>query len=179
MDEKDIFEQYDEYLHSHVNNVKLALAWMSLNLPDIMSDYDADTLGVVAASHDMSKWDEEEWDAYAEYFYGERTKEVEDRFDAAWLHHQHNNQHHWQHWVLREDDGGTKAIEMPKLAVIEMVADHWSFSWKSDNLYEIFNWYDKNKDKMVLHPNTKELYESILEQLQEKLDEVHANVNKE
>ena len=72
----------------------------------------------------------------------ELVKEVEDRFDAAWLHHQHNNPHHWQHWLLREDDGGTKALEMDHLYVVEMVCDHWAFSWVKGDLYEILccNW---------------------------------------
>ena len=33
-------------------------------------------------------------------------------FDSAWLLHQKRNAHHWQYWVLLEDEGNTKALEM-------------------------------------------------------------------
>lgn len=164
-------DEYEEYLDKHINAVKIAFDWICVNLPELVKDYDADVLGECICAHDYSKWDDEEYFAYCEYFYGEKTPEVELEFDYAWLHHQHNNPHHWQHWLLREDDGGLKALEMPYLDVIEMVCDHWAFSWVKDNLYEIFDWYDKNKGKMVLHENTKSLYEDILDKIKNKLDD--------
>jgi hypothetical protein len=114
--------------------------------------------------------DKEEYDAYCEYFYGERTPEVEEGFDYAWLHHQHSNPHHWQYWLLREDDGGTKALEIPYEYILEMVCDWWSFSWKNNDLYEIFNWYDNNKKKMILHEKTEVIVENILRQIKDILD---------
>ena len=166
-----MIDRYDEYLQKHINAVRVAFDWLLVTLLELFVEYDTDVLGAVISSHDMSKWDDEEYFAYCEYFYGEKTPEVESEFDYAWLHHQHNNPHHWQHWLLREDDGGLKALEMPYLNVIEMICDHWAFSWVKDNLYEIFDWYDKNKVKMVLHPNTQALYESILDKIEQKLDE--------
>jgi hypothetical protein len=164
-------DEYEVYLDKHITAVNRAFGWLYENLPELFEDYDADVIGDHIATHDYSKWDDEEYFAYCEYFYGDRTPEVELEFDYAWLHHQHNNSHHWQHWVLREDDGDLKALEMPYLDVIEMVCDHWAFSWVKDNLYEIFDWYGKNKAKMVLHPNTQALYESILDKIKQKLDE--------
>lgn len=165
-------DEYDEYLDKHISAVKMAFDWICVNLPELVKDYDADVLGTVISSHDMSKWDDEEYFAYCEYFYGEKTSDVEIEFDYAWLHHQHNNPHHWQHWLLREDDGDLKALEMPYLDVLEMVCDHWAFSWVRGNLYEIFDWYDNNKSKMVLHTNTQSLYESILDKIKQKLDKI-------
>jgi hypothetical protein len=171
----EMIDKYNEYLHKHINAVKTAFDWLLVNFPELFKDYDADVLGAVISSHDMSKWDDEEYFAYCEYFYGEHKDEdwVQTDFDYAWLHHQHNNPHHWQHWLLREDDGGNKPLEMDYLYVIEMICDHWAFSWVKGDLYEIFNWYEKNKSKMVLHPNTKQLYESILDKIKEKLDETN------
>ena len=163
-------DEYAEYLDKHINAVKIAFDWICVNLPELIKDYDADVLGEIMIKHDNSKWDDEEYFAYCEYFYGEKTPEVKDDFDYAWLHHQHNNEHHWQHWLLRKDDGSTKALEMPYLDVIEMVCDHWAFSWVKDNLYEIFDWYEKNSEKMVLHENTRNLYEEILDKIKNKLD---------
>ena len=59
---------------------------------------------------------------------------------------------------------------MPYLDVLEMVCDHWAFSWVKDNLYEIFDWYEANKNRMVLHENTKKLYETILDKIKYKLN---------
>ena len=165
-------DDYNAYLHKHINAVKTAFDWLATNLPELFIEYDADVMGDIISWHDDSKWDDEEYFAYCEYFYGEHKDEdwVKSDFDYAWLHHQHNNPHHWQHWLLREDDGGTIALEMEYINVIEMVCDHWAFSWVSGNLYEIFDWYGKNKSKMLMHPNTLELYESILEQIKQKLN---------
>src|SRR5882762_4064498 len=60
--------------------------------------------------HDWTKFLPCEWCPYVQSFYGgwkykDRPPELVAAFDAAWLHHQHWNDHHWQHWVLREDSG--------------------------------------------------------------------------
>lgn len=163
---------YDEYIEEHVKNVSQAYEWLLMKFPDLFNSLDADALGEQILSHDNSKWDDEEYDAYCEYFFGpEKTDDVKEEFDKAWLHHIHKNPHHWQHWVLLEDkEGEPKVIEMPKNYVIEMISDHWSFSWKQNNLYEIFNWYNENKLKMILHPNTIALYEDILDRIKKELD---------
>lgn len=62
-----------------------------------------------AWTHDLSKFLPDEFFAYAEYFYGgyERGKqppEVKAAFNYAWLKHIHRNPHHWQHFLLREDN---------------------------------------------------------------------------
>lgn len=168
---KKMREDYDEYLKSHIENVQNSFNWLLEKLPDLFKGYDADYLGELISNHDVSKYSDDEYYAYCEYFYGERDEEVDKAFDEAWLHHQHYNPHHWQHWLLREDDGALKAIEMPKEYVFEMICDHWSFSWTKGNLYEIFDWYDQNKSKMQLHDNTLKLVENILSQIKDILDD--------
>ena len=54
-----------------------------------------------------------------------------------------------------------------------MIADWWSFSHKTGNLREIFDWYEKHKG-MVLHPNTRKLVESILDKIKKILDNEEA-----
>ena len=122
--------------------------------------------------HDTSKWSEEEYDAYDAYFYGKsKTQEVKDNFNYAWLHHIHENPHHWQHWVLINDEDGTKALEMPEEYVIEMICDWWSFSHKSGKLEEIFDWYKSHKSNMIMHKNTKAMVEDILDKIKKELKE--------
>ena len=166
-------DQYDQYLKDHISNVSKGFGWLYKNMPEIFESFDADYLGDLIVKHDDSKYDVIEYYPYCEYFYGVKTPEVEEEFDYAWLHHQHNNPHHWQHWLLREDNGNLKPLEMPYEYVIEMVCDWWAFSWKKDDLYEIFKWYEQNKPKQLLHAKTQKDVEYILEKLKNKLDDLN------
>ena len=165
--------EYDNYLEQHRSNVYKGYEWIRHNLPNLLVDVD-DFYMQTNMYHDRSKNDIEEYYAYDQYFYGgKRTKEIKENFNIAWLHHIHNNPHHWQHWVLVNDDPeeGTIAIRMPYRYVVEMICDWWAFSWSKDNLYEIFDWYDKHKEYMILHEDTRELVEEILNNIKTKLDE--------
>ena len=166
--------EYDTYLTEHRENVAKGLDWLRHNLPDTVSSTDLNCT-YWTCGHDLSKDWAEEYDAYDNYFYGRRTKAVKEEFNYAWLHHIHNNSHHWQYWVLVNDDPeeGTIGLRMPYKYVIEMICDWWAFSWAKGNLYEIFDWYDKHKARMVLHENTRELVEEILGKIKAKLDEAN------
>lgn len=165
-------EQYDEYLETHIGNVSEGFYWLKDNLPELFEDCDIIKLYDIIKDHDKSKYSEEEYMPYAVYFYGskKKTAQVQEDFDYAWLHHIHNNPHHWQYWVLVNDDDGTKALDMPYEYIIEMICDHWTFSWAKGNLYEIFDWYDKHIGKIVFSPATKKTYESILGKIKKVLD---------
>lgn len=171
--------EYDMYLLHHIENVNKAFAWMqeNLNLNDYLEQYQIIITKVDITNHDASKYNDDEYDAYDKYFYGNnKSAKVVNDFNYAWLNHIHVNEHHWQHWLLFEDDPENsipyKALEMPKEYVFEMVCDWWSFSFNSGNLYEIFDWYNDHKEKMVLHKNTRELVERILQDIKEKLDDM-------
>lgn len=160
---------YDDYLKEHVTNVGKAWVWMWDNLP-VSPVYGMEIENLVRM-HDMSKTKRDEYCAYDDYFYGgNRSTSVVRNFHKAWLKHIHRNPHHWQHWVLIHDDEPMEALEMPPEYVYEMIADWWSFSFKSGNLREIFSWYEKHGPGMILHPKTKNQVESILGQIKEKLD---------
>lgn len=171
--------EYDNYINQHVQNVLNAAEWLRRNINlDIPKMIDINRSGLF--NHDQSKWEKMEYDAYDAYFYGgKKTKEVNDNFNYAWLHHIHNNPHHWQYWVLINDDpeNGTVALDIPYRYMIEMICDWWSFSWSKGNLYEIFYWYSKHKDRMILSKNTREFVEDILNQIKKKLDENNETVN--
>ena len=72
--------------------------------------------------------------------------------------------------MLANDDEGTYALEMPKEFVYEMICDWLSFSHKTGNLYEIFDWYKAHSKKMILHENTRKLVEEILDKIKSELD---------
>ena len=156
--------EYNKYIIEHVENVKKAYNWL------VEKEIVSNQLFTQMNLHDISKWSREEYNAYDNYFYSKRTEKVKTEFNYAWLHHIHNNPHHWQHWVLVNDEDGTHALEMPREYVIEMICDWWAFSHKSGNLYEILDWYKSHKQNMILHENTKKLVEELLDRIKEELD---------
>lgn len=167
--------EYDNYLAQHKSNVYRGYEWIKSNIPNILkSHYEYDYEHQLMIEHDYSKFDKEEYDAYDAYFYGgNRSYHVVRDFRRAWLRHIHHNPHHWQYWVLINDDPneGEILLDMEYNYIIEMICDWWAFSWAKDNLYEIFNWYDKHKDYMKLSEYTRRTVEYILKKIHEKLDE--------
>lgn len=123
--------------------------------------------------HDLSKFHPREWFPYVDKFYGGEYPErhygdvrnhlgdkytqpwVDARFDEAWNHHQKRNPHHWQYWVLREDDGATKALDMPMRYRKEMLADWRGAGIAINGRDETPEWYRRNRDKMILHPDVR------------------------
>lgn len=169
-------QRYDDYIQEHRENVFKAFQWLEENLPEVFDDEMAKARCKCECQwyHDESKNSIDEYDAYDKYFYGgNRSYKVVNDFNLAWLHHIHANKHHWQHWVLINDDPneGTKALDMPEEYIIEMICDWWSFSWKQGKLDEIFNWYDEHKDHMILSERTRDQVNEILNMIKNKLSD--------
>ena len=158
--------KYKDYLTKHISNVNKSFAYL---LDNGIVKLDPN-LTILITNHDKSKRTDEEWQPYVDYFYGDlKTPEIEKAFDVAWNYHQKRNPHHWQFWVLLKDSGGIEPLEMPYNFVVEMICDWWAFSWESGNLYEIFDWYGKNKEKQLLHENTRILVEELLGKIKQSL----------
>lgn len=85
-------------------------------------------------------------------------------FNYAWLNHIHRNPHHWQHWILLNDEPneGEIILDIPYHYILEMICDWWAFSWAKGDLTEIFNWYDQHKSYMKLSEKTRKTVEDIL-----------------
>ena len=161
-------KKYDEYLEDHISGVKRAYQWLCEHFEDVPKNMGLYTPFIDA--HDISKYGDSEYKAYDKYFYGgNRSYKVVSDFNYAWLHHIHNNPHHWHYWVLQHDDEPEETLEMPYLYVIEMICDWWSFSWKSGDLYSIFDWYEKHKG-MKLHEKTRKLVEETLDRIKKELN---------
>ena len=168
-------QQYDAYLKAHRNNVKKAYEWFSTNLPECIDAMATRNINL----HDASKDEIGEYTAYDNYFYGKKkTPDIIEAFNHSWLQHIHRNPHHWQHWVLINDEPneGEIVLEMPYHYIIEMICDWWAFSWSKGDLTEIFSWYDSHKNHIKLHNTLAPLlkkFSTLLEQnLRRKSDEV-------
>lgn len=174
---KYMSEQYDLYLQNHKANVKKGFDWIKENLPGLIPTNDGiDYEHQIGFEHDSSKTEPDEYYAYDAYFYGgNRSYQVVRDFNYAWLMHIHRNPHHWQHWILTNDDPdeAETILDMPYNYIIEMICDWWSFSWNSENLREIFDWYSKHKKYMKLSAKTRLTVENILKEINKKLDEMN------
>lgn len=133
--------------------------------------------------HDLSKFRPSEFFVYADYYYGGRKpvrlvnhptilhkyhkseytqEDLERDLDIAWLKHQHRNKHHWQHWILKNDDGSVTYLDMPKKYIKEMVAD-WVGAGKAingkneDSYAEVWHFYIKNYNNIKLSKRTEEI----------------------
>lgn len=165
--------QYDQYISNHKSAVTQAYDWFVRNTNDVLPKENLLKTAyrrVIVDEHDLSKMSKEEYSAYDEYFYGdEKNEEINNRFQNAWLNHIHKNPHHWQHWVLINDDEGEVVLDMEHVYIVEMICDWWSFSWMKyretlnpESLQDIFKWYDDHKDTMKLSDKTRDTVEDIL-----------------
>ena len=175
-------EAYDLYLQEHKSNLLKGYCWFEDNLPEIFKSNPqlmTKTRWQIEYNHDTSKSDKEEYEAYDEYFYGRnKSYSVVQNYKKAWLHHIHNNPHHWQYWIIINDDPkeGMTILDMPDNYILEMICDWWSFSMKTGKLTEIFDWYEERKNYIKLHPNSRKTLESILGQIKIKLEEQNNDV---
>lgn len=170
---------YKKYLSAHQYAVGDAFYWMKKNVPEIFKNVsNLRTIeGFIVGNHDYTKYQLDEAIPYENYFYGSsKSERVVNDFNEAWLKHIHRNGHHWQHWVLINDepDAGTVALDIPDAYLIEMICDWWSFSFIKGDLYEIFNWYNDHKDHMILSENTRKKVEWILQVILARLEEQKA-----
>lgn len=139
--------------------------------------WECDKLGIPwrGLVHDISKFSPAEWVPYANHFYGPKAKKWRNRtgyykptdtgdpkFDMAWLHHVNSNDHHWQWWLQVESDGRSIRVHpMSYPAMLEMLAD-WRGAGRAQGKPDTVAWYKANKDRMLLHPATREWIENQL-----------------
>lgn len=158
--------EYDNYLTEHKGNVARGFHWIQEHLPELIPAEDGiDYEHQICFAHDKSKNESDEYDAYDAYFYGRnRSFQVVQDFNYAWLNHIHRNPHHWQHWLLLNDEPNESEIilDIPYHYILEMICDWWAFSWAKGDLTEIFNWYDQHKSYMKLSEKTRKTVEDIL-----------------
>lgn len=170
-------KEYDNYLEQHKANVRKGFEWLRENIPGIVENV-PNLEWQICFNHDQSKTEPDEYEAYDAYFYGgNRSYQVVQDFNYAWLLHIHRNPHHWQYWMLQNDDPelGEIVLDMPINYIIEMICDWWSFSWSKGDLMEIFKWYEERKNYIKLSGMTRGEVESILNLMKEKLSDVNGD----
>jgi hypothetical protein len=159
----DYQEEYRKYILEHKERVKQFADWMKENLPEVFTDIDynvyIEDFDELIAEHDESKFSEEEFDAYAQHFYGSKDNDFE--FNEAWKHHWMNNEHHPEFWLGKD---------MPYIYILEMLCDWGSFGIAKENILELVDYYyskARDDEEKNLSENTKKIIEEILSKIKE------------
>lgn len=118
------------------------------------------------AIHDWSKFSPAEYGAYARRFCTGRAGQLDNaadptKFHLAWTHHWHKNPHHWEHWLIIIDNE-LHPTRMPHKLVREMVADWMGAGRAYTGSWNVAEWYEKNKDRMLLHDQVRLQVENLI-----------------
>jgi hypothetical protein len=111
-------------------------------------------------------------DSAREYIRTNAPDALDIAFDLAWLRHQKRADHHWQWWLLHQDGGDIRPMEMSGAARLEMICD-WIGASRAQGyggIEGVREWYEKNKDKMTLHWRTRRWVEEYLRPMKGQSD---------
>ena len=95
-------------------------------------------------------------------------------YSPAWLHHKGRNKHHFEYWIdyTNKKEEGLVGHKMPLRYVIEMVMDRIAASkvYKGSEYTDRspLEYYEREKDYILMHPDTRVLLEKLLSLLAEK-----------
>ena len=126
--------------------------------------------------HDLSKYSPTEFLKGAEFYQGTRSPNEGEReaygYSLAWMHHKGRNRHHFEYWTdYNPKTKRVEPVEMPLRFVVEMFCDRVAASkiyrGKEYRDTDPFDYFDKGRDRRVIHPKTSELLESLLRMLAE------------
>lgn len=175
---------YEYYLKEHRDALAYMLTWIKDNTPELLLNIPEgiDFEHQILYGHDESKKSMEEYEAYDTFYYtNNQSYQALEDFNAAWLHHIHNNPHHWQHWVLIVDDvggrenadvkNGINLIEIPYHYILEMVMDWFTFGVREQDMYSTKKWYAEHKHTIKLNSDSRKVLESILDTIYQRLDQ--------
>lgn len=115
--------------------------------------------------HDWTKFLPSEFVEYSKYFASGKKTAIE----YKWLEHLHKNKHHWQYWVLLDNEGKTQALRMPDRYVKEMIADWLSVAiierTQKEAVKWVMGWYEQRREQIVMHPDSRRLLEEELRKI--------------
>lgn len=152
-------ELYTIYINEHINNVKYIWKKVEKSLK-IYDQSKILTINNLIETHDKSKFNDNEFKGYCQYFYPTEDYEKREKcFQYSWNVHQKKNPHHWEYWIIYEN-GKNVVLDMDYIYIVEMLCDWSAMSMKFKDLPLEF--YNKNKDKMLLHKDTKSCIERLL-----------------
>lgn len=133
--------------------------------------------------HDWDKFLPDEFFGYANHFYNpDGTKKgqhnahgfhnpfkgEDEAFERAWFNHQRRNKHHFEWWTMPNKEGGIIPIKMKPIYVLEMICDGVG-AGKAQGTLGLKDYYEHTKHTWFMHPESRALYEKLLDELGDKL----------
>ena len=115
--------------------------------------------------HDLSKYSATEFGVGAKYYQGVRSPNAAERDDKgyseAWMHHKGRNRHHYEYWT--DMNKATRVYEPMDRRAACMV-----YQGKNYHPSSALEYFDKSREKELMHPQTKQELGYILTMLAEK-----------
>ena len=139
--------------------------------------------------HDLSKYHPVEFLVGARYYQGNCSPNNAERDETgcseAWMHHKGRNRHHYEYWYDYPEHPGdinpdlnpsrTVPVKMPGRYVVEMLMDRIAASKiyrKQDYTdQDPIAYYLRGNTRKMMHPETADLLEKLLNMLAEKGEE--------
>ncbi len=131
--------------------------------------------------HDLSKYSPVEFWNGCHYYQGNMSPNNAERlnkgYSAAWLHHKGRNRHHLEYWFDYDLPPNRRIIgmRMPDRYVVEMFIDRVAASkvYQKDAYTDksALIYYQRGNIPDLIHPEVKELLETLLEYLAEHGEE--------
>lgn len=131
-------------------------------------------------THDLSKYSPSEFWRGVKYYQGHRSPNDAERREngvsLAWLHHKGRNRHHFEYWIdyCIADDGKVYmgGCKMPLKYVAEMFCDRIAACkvYQGDKYTDAsaYDYYEKSRGHILIHPETGELIGKMLLVLKEQ-----------
>ena len=131
-------------------------------------------------AHDLSKYSPTEFLVGAKYYQGTRSPNAAEREDKgyseAWMHHKGRNKHHFEYWTDLDPVTRTyQPVPMPRRYLVESIMDRRAacMTYQGGQYTDASPWeyFDRSREKNLMHPTTKREMGYILEMLRDRGEE--------
>ena len=128
-------------------------------------------------THDLSKYSITEFWTGVRYYQGDRSPNAAEREDkgysVAWMHHKGRNRHHYEYWTdMSRETRQYVSFPMPRKYLVEMVMDRRAacMTYQGKDYTDASAWvyFDKSKEKSLMHPQLQRELTFLLEMLRDK-----------
>jgi len=128
-------------------------------------------------THDLSKYSPTEFGIGARYYQGTRSPNGAEReikgYSEAWMHHKGRNRHHYEYWTdMSMETRQYVSFPMPRKYLVEMVMDRraacMTYQGKTYTDASAWEYYDKSREKKLMHPQLQQELEYLLRMLRDK-----------
>ena len=130
-------------------------------------------------THDLSKYSPTEFWTGARYYQGTRSPNAAEReekgYSIAWMHHKGRNRHHYEYWTdMSRETRQYVSFPMPRKYLVEMVMDRRAacMTYQGKDYTDASAWiyFDKSREKNLMHPQLRQELEFLLAMLRDKGD---------